>query len=107
MSNTLAQEKANLAKDEGIIKKLFASIQKLFAKEFLWVVFVLILGLPLGLTITYLIQHLASLQIKNAILEIIHHKPLFIACYVFSLVGIYFTRTVIGAIDMMVHKSKG
>lgn len=107
MSNTLTQEKANLAKDAGVIKKLFASIQKLFAKEFLWVVFVLILGLPLGLTITYLIQQWASPQIQKAILEIVHHKPLFIACYIFSLVGIYFTRTVIGAIEMMVNKSKG
>lgn len=107
MSSAITQEKANLAKDAGVFKKLFAGIQKLFAKEFLWIVFVLVLGLPMGLTITYLIQNWASPKVQSAILEIIHNKPLFIACYLFSLVGIYFTRTVIGAIEMMVNKSKG
>ena len=107
MSTTLAKEQATLAKDTGVLKKLLASIKKLFAKEFLWILFILILGLPLGLTFTFTIQKFASAVVLDVIKEIIQTTPLFIACYLFSLVGIYFTRMVVGAIEMMVNKSKG
>lgn len=107
MSTTLAEAQASLAKDDGVLKKLFTAIKKLFAKEFLWILFVLILGLPLGLLLTYIIQHFASAAVLHVINEIIQTTPLFIACYLMSLVGIYFTRTVVGAIDVMVNKSKG
>lgn len=106
MSATLAQEKANLAKDTGMVKKFLKTIQKFFAKEFLWVLFLLILGLPMGLVVTFMIQHFASPQVFQVIQAIIKDTPLFIASYLFSLVGFYFTRTIIGAIEMMVNKSK-
>jgi hypothetical protein len=107
MSTTLTQEKANLAKDEGILKKVFAAIQKLFAKEFLWILFLLILGLPMGLILTFVIQHFASTEVRNIIQEIIKNTPLFIACYLLSLIGFYFTRIIVGAIEMLVKKTKG
>lgn len=105
-SATLAKDKAALAKEEGKLKKLLAAIKKLFAKEFLWVLVVLLLGLPLALTITYVVETYGSEDIINMIKKILEGKPLFIGAYAVSLAGIYFTRTVVGAIKLMANKPK-
>ncbi|KJS05769.1 MAG: hypothetical protein VR77_01515 [Flavobacteriales bacterium BRH_c54] len=105
-SATIAKEKAALAQEEGKLKKLIATIKKFFAKEFLWVLFVLLLGLPIGLIITYIIETYSSEKIMEMINKLLNGKPLFIGAYAVSLAGIYFTRTVVGAINLMANKPK-
>ncbi|MBL1232860.1 MAG: hypothetical protein COA31_009080 [Flavobacteriales bacterium] len=105
-SATIAKEKAALAQEEGKLKKLIAAIKKFFAKEFLWVLFVLLLGLPIGLIITYIIETYGSEKIMEMINKLLNGKPLFIGAYAVSLAGIYFTRTVVGAINLMANKPK-
>lgn len=105
-SKTLTSQKALLAKEEGKLKKLLVAIKKLFAKEFLWVLLVLLLGLPLALIITYILETYASEQILEMTTKILKDKPLFMGAYLLSLVGIYFTRTVVGAIHLLTNKPK-
>ena len=38
--------------------------------------------------------------------KLLNGKPLFIGAYAVSLAGIYFTRTVVGAINLMANKPK-
>ena len=71
-SATIAKEKAALAQEEGKLKKLIATIKKFFAKEFLWVLFVLLLGLPIGLIITYIIETYGSEKIMEMINKLLN-----------------------------------
>jgi len=106
MSAMLTADKATLTKGEGKMKKLFASIKKLFAKEFLWMLFILLLGLPLALIASYLTETYASAKILTEIDKLLGEYSLFDGFYLLSLVGIYFTRVVVGAIKTMINKPK-
>lgn len=105
-SATITNQKAALAKEEGKLKKMIVAIKIFFAKEFLWVLFVLLLGLPIGLIITYIIETYGTEKMMEIIDKLLNGKPLFIGSYAVSLAGIYFTRTVVGAINLMVVKPK-
>ena len=105
-SKTLMHQKGSLAKDEGKLKKGLKALKKIFAKEFLWVLFILLLGLPLALIATYIVETYASEKISNVIARILGGKPTFIGAYIISLIGIYFTRVVVGALNSLGHKSK-
>lgn len=101
--SSLAQQQAALTKDKAKITKFFKALKKLLSKEFLWVLFTLILALPLALTANYFISFLptqALLSIDNFLGE----TPRFIAAYVGCLVGVYFTRTIIGSIESLSKK---
>ncbi|MBD78267.1 MAG: hypothetical protein CL840_05040 [Crocinitomicaceae bacterium] len=104
---TLAKEQAALAKGQGKLKKFLAAVKKLFAKEFLWVLAILLLALPMATIFTYLLQKYAPKPIMDDILGYLKGTSLFIAAYAFSIAGIYFTRTVVGAIETLVKKEEG
>tara|TARA_B100000780_G_C20971775_1_gene388023 strand:- start:202 stop:525 length:324 start_codon:yes stop_codon:yes gene_type:complete len=106
MSVTLEKEQAALMKEEGKLKKLFKAIKKLFAKEFLWVLFILLLALPMALTITYVIETYGPKAFLAVINNFLDGKPIFIGAYGVSIAGIYFSRTVIGAIKTLTDKPK-
>lgn len=106
MSTAHSQEKATLEKDTGMLIKIFTAIHKLIAKEFLWIILILGLGLPMGLFFTYVIPFFASEEVLLVLQEILKDIPLFIPCYILSLMGIYFTRTVIAAIKLLINKPK-
>ena len=105
MSGVIAKEQAALTQEAGKLKKLFAAIKKFFAKEFLWVLFVLLFGLPSALIITYVLETYCSEKLLAVINELLQGKPTFVGAYALSLAGIYFTRTVVGAIKTMVTKA--
>ncbi len=105
MSGALAKEKEALAKEEGKLKKLLAAIKKFMAKEFLWVLFAALLAIPIAFIMTYTLETYAK-DIVTYLNEFLKGKPLFIASYVLSIAGIYFTRAVVGAIETMVKKDK-
>lgn len=104
MSITLENEKAALAKDEGKVKKLFAAVKKFFAKEFLWLLFALLLALPIALIMTYIIETYVAADTRMKLIELSEGKTLFLSAYALSLAGIYFTRTVAAAIRTVVKK---
>lgn len=105
MSGVLAKEQAALAKQVGTITKLFLAIKKILAKEFLWILFATVLSLPLALIITYLLKKYAPSTLLDLILQLLPGIPLFIDAFALSIAGIYFTRTVVGAIQTLTKKS--
>lgn len=105
-SVTLAKEQAALMEEEGKLLKLFKAVKKILAKEFLLVLFILLLALPLGLVLTYIIETYGGESILNTINQITDEVPLFITAYSICIAGIYFSRTIIGAISTLTDKSK-
>ena len=105
MSTPLEKERATLTKEEGKLKKVFAEIKKFFAKEFLWVLFVLLLALPISLIITYVMETYLSEAIKTDIDDLLDGIPPGVVAYAISLAGIYFTRAVVAAIKTVTDKS--
>jgi len=106
MSGSLAKEQAALMKDAGKLKKIFAAIKKLLAKEFLWVLFILLLALPLGLALKHILETYCPKKQLEIINKALNKNQLFIAAYGVSIAGIYFTRTVVGAIKTLTEKPK-
>jgi hypothetical protein len=106
MNVSLKKDQAALMKEEGKLKKFFVAVKKFFAKEFLWVVFVVLLGLPLALILNYLLKTFGSIEVLRVVDELLDEKPQFVGCYAISCSGIYFTRAVIGAINLMVNQNK-
>lgn len=104
MSAVLEKEQAALTAAEGKLKKLLAAVKKFFSKEFLWVLLILLMGLPLALIMTYVLETYASEEVLSALTTLLEDSPLYIGCYVTSLGGIYFTRMVVGAIKTLITK---
>lgn len=102
MSVTIAKQQAALAKEAGKLKKLAKVVKKFLAKEFLWVLTVVVLAVPLAIILIYLAQKLPEgLVDLNKLKE---DKSMFTVFYLVSIVGIYFTRAVVGAINVLVDK---
>ena len=98
MSTSLAKEKAALAGDVSKLQKLFAVVKKFFAKEFLWILFVLLFAVPLALIMEYVVKTFASDEDRKVITELLDGKiSLFVGCYAVAAAGIYFTRLVVNA----------
>jgi len=93
------------AKEEGKLKKLIVAIKKGLAKEFLWILFSLLLALPLAFIATYVTQAFGSRELLKTINIIIKNEPLFMYAYAACIGGIYFTRTVAGAIKTLSIKT--
>jgi len=106
MSPTMSKTKAALAADEGKLKKLLKAIKKLLAKEFLWVLIILLLGIPLAFIMMYLLESLASENTIKAMCDVLNGASLYAGCYIISLAGIYFTRMTVGAIKTLIEKKE-
>lgn len=104
MSAGVEKAKAAMAAEEAKLKKLLKAVKKFFAKEFLWVLFVLTLSVPLALIIEYIYQEYATENIKTTVVEILDKNPPLLGAYVLSIAGIYFTRTTVGAIKTLTKK---
>ena len=106
MSDAVAKGKEALAAEEGKLKKFLEAVKKLFAKEFLWVLFVALVSLPLALALEYIIVTYVSEENIERICEALDGYSLFMGCYGISIVGFYFTRTIIGAIKTLTESKK-
>jgi len=104
MSGALAKEKAAAAKELGKLKKLLTSIKKFFAKEFLWILFVALTALPIAFLLKYMLEPYTDEEMLIKIKEILKGKSLLTGTYILSVAGIYFTRTIIGAIAVTFKK---
>ena len=106
MSVNLGKEQAALTKEVGKLKKIFDAIKKFLAKEFLWVLLALIIGLPVALVITYVINNYAPEELKTIVDNYLNGKPTLVGAYALSLVGIYFARTLAGVLKTLGGKKQ-
>lgn len=104
MSETVAKGKEALAAEEGKLKKLLKVVKKIVAKEFLWVLFILLVSIPLALAMKYIVEEYASAEVITAIYEVLDGNKLSVGCYAVSIAGFYFARMVVGAIKTLTEK---
>ena len=100
MNGTVAKEQAALKKEGGKLMKFLTMVKKFISKEFLWVLYVLLLALPLGYVLMQLFFKLPT-DIRSQIIEWLNTVPLYILTYALAIIGVYFTRMVIGAIKTL------
>jgi hypothetical protein len=107
MSETVSKGKAALAEGEGKLKKLLKAIKKLFAKEFLWVLLVLLVSIPLALVVEYLLCQIGDSAVAvDPLMSLVEGYSLFMVSYAVSIAGFYFARTVVGAIKTLTEKKE-
>lgn len=104
MSTAIAKDQVALMKAEGKLKKFFKAVKKLFAKEFLWVLFIALLALPLALILNYILATYGSDNVLTMVKELLGNNPLFTGAYGICVAGIYFTRTIVGSIKTLTNK---
>ncbi|OEJ98596.1 hypothetical protein A8C32_05195 [Flavivirga aquatica] len=95
----------SIKEESGKIKKIYAAVKKAVSKEFLWILFIMAISIPIALTASYIISadvHIVNAKIAHDIEEvseiITNKQPLFRVLYGMSVVGIYFSRMVTAAI---------
>ncbi len=102
MSQSINNSKS-MAVEKSKLTKLFSAIKKLLAKEFLWIVGILLLSLPLALIGNYLIA-----KFTPSLLPVIGSIPgngsSLIGSYEISVAGLYFSRAIAGSIKTMIKK---
>lgn len=106
MSVSIAAAQGALKEEEGKLKKLIKSLKKLVSKEFLMMLLILLLALPLALITYYLVDTygFSDAGRKAAICKALGDKPLWLGSFVLNVVGIYSARMVAGAIKQMTGK---
>lgn len=103
MSSPFQKGGAALKSEEGKLKKVFAAIKNFFAKEFLWLLFILILAIPIAFITEYIFNNYAP---KSAdIKQNLNGQSIFVAAYIVSIAGCYFTRIIVGAIQTLASKT--
>lgn len=100
----LIKQMAGMELEDSKWKKLFGVLKKFLAKEFLWALFSLLMALPLASVTVYLLDTYANSEIRVAMTDLLDNKPIYTGAYVVNLAGIYFSRTVIGAIKTLTTK---
>lgn len=106
MSTAISKTKAAIAADEGKLKKFLKAVKKVLAKEFLWVLIILLLGIPLAFIMVYLVESFASEETTKVIYKILNGTTLYAGSYMASLAGIYFTRMTVSAIKTLTEKEE-
>lgn len=96
----------DIKEEEGKLKKLLKAIKKIIAGEFLWLLFIAIISIPIALAIRYLLLTYATDEMIEVIHKILEGNSILIGCYALSVAGIYFSRAIVGAIKTVVEKSE-
>lgn len=103
----------SIKKESDKIKKIYAAVKKAISKEFLWLLFVTLVCIPISLTIAYIISVDAEIINKKlaeeieGISEIITiDQPAFRVLYAICFLGIYFSRMVVSAIKTQLGDKK-
>lgn len=106
MKNSSANTVKSMQAEEGKLAKLAKALKKFVSKEFLWVLFVIVLALPLTLMTSYIIKKYAyedAMKIVNIISE---GSSLFVVNLFINMAGIYLARAVAGALETLSLKPK-
>ncbi len=96
----------DIKEEEGKLKKLLKAIKKIIAGEFLWLLFIAIISIPIALAIRYLFLKYATEAMIETIVYILEGNSILVGSYALSVVGIYFSRAIVGAIKTVVEKSE-
>lgn len=83
---------------ESNLLKLLGALQKAISKEFLWILFAVLLSVPFAFIINYFIQHFASDTWKAIIRSETNSHGTFTGSYITAFAGIYFSRVLVGTI---------
>jgi len=102
MSVAIAKQQEALMKEAGKLKKFIKAVKKILAKEFLWVLTVVVLAIPLAFILIYLAEKIPEHLVD--VTKVVKEESMFSVFYAISIAGIYFTRTVVGAINVLVEK---
>lgn len=95
----MPDDKSLVAK-EGALVKIVAAVQKLVAKEFLWILFAVLLSIPLAFIVQYGIEKYMNEALKTVIKNETGSSSTFLGAYLLSFAGIYFSRMVKVAIKI-------
>ncbi|WP_340198817.1 hypothetical protein [Ascidiimonas sp. W6] len=96
----------NMQEKEGMILKLFKTLKKFISKEFLWVLFIVLLALPLTLMTHYFIKKYAYDDAMKIVDVISKGSSLFTVNLFVNMGGIYLSRAVAGALATLSSKPK-
>lgn len=103
----------SLQQDTGKFKKILKMVQKTVSKEFLWILFVVILSIPLALIVSYIISTDAkwiNAQVAKDFEEVAQiistQHPRFTVVFGLCAAGIYFARMVTAAVKNMLEDKK-
>ncbi len=97
---------AAFKKQAGTIEKLLKGIKKLLAKEFLWIFAIVLVSFPMTLIHYYLLTKYGAVGLLNALHEIFEDSGLFLGLYSLNVIGLYFSRTLLGAIKTLSKAKK-
>ncbi|GAA3591227.1 hypothetical protein Q4Q39_15865 [Flavivirga amylovorans] len=99
--------------ESGTIKKMFTAVKKAVSKEFLWILFIMAISIPIALVISYIIRSEAEILSESVSQEIeevseiiTSQQPLFRVVYGICALGIYFSRMVMTAIKTQLESIK-
>lgn len=108
MNKNIAQAQAALAKEEGKLKKLLKAVKKAMSKEFLWILIILIAGLPVAVIISGIVTKYdpSFTMLKADLGNVVAGYPDFMLAYLIGIAGIYFSRTTAGAVSTLLKKKK-
>lgn len=94
-----------------VIKKIFAFLAKLFAKEFLWLIAVFILSIPLSILLSALSKHISfeKQSVHDGILLELKNSRMMCSAffYILSFACIYFFRVVRSSLKIVLSKKVG
>jgi hypothetical protein len=91
---------------EGMLLKIFKALKKFISKEFLWVLFVILLALPLTLMTHYFIKKHVYEEAMKIVDAISKGASLFTVNLFVNMAGIYLARAVSGALETLSSKPK-
>ncbi|MDO5968955.1 hypothetical protein Q4Q35_03970 [Flavivirga aquimarina] len=98
MSTLPAIDTKKMKAEAGKLKKILEAVKKALSKELLWVLFIVLLGIPVTLIVAYLIS-LTSIDLSGVFSIITEDLyPSFVVLYIACVIGIYFSRIVALAI---------
>lgn len=106
MNNTSPNTLKSMEAKEGMLMKLIKALKKLISKEFLWVLFVIVLALPLTLMTHYFIKKHAYTDAMKIVDVISKGSSLFTVNLFLNMAGIYLVRAVAGALENLSVKAK-
>lgn len=105
-SSVIAADEKKLKAEEGKLKKVFSMIKKMFSKELLWLLFIMLISIPIALIISYAMYRYGSEEMLDIFETLAGDQPTFMVVYIMCAVGIYFSRIVANAIKVQLKNIK-
>lgn len=107
MNANISKTKAAFAEEEGKLMKLLKALKKVVAKEFLWVLLLLLAAIPVAYAMVVVFESYEPLNAKlPEIDKILNGTSRYVGAYAVSIAGLYFTRMTVGAIKTLTKKKE-